>query len=262
MQRNDMTVRQRKLLHYQKSSKRNIEVNDTKYQPQTIVEVVFGNDESRLLIEDIVNGVLPFPFEGKTGILLYGTFGTGKTTLARLLPESIEMGQTGQPLAFDADFFGCQQGHTSTVIADTLKKQDKVLSFNASGRNYYIFDEVDNLTKAAQAGLKTTLNSPRGTFILTTNNISQLDKGVKDRCVLVEMNAPQDSEFLPLARRIATDENVVLNDTQLLAAISGNNGSFRSVIFNVMRLAKRTAFKSKSASSIAVATIQQAAAKR
>jgi replication-associated recombination protein RarA len=237
-------------------------MNDTKYQPQTINEVVFGNDESRLLIEDIVSGVLPFPFEGKTGILLYGTFGTGKTTLARLLPEAIERGQTGQPLAFDADFFGCQQGHSGTVVADTLKKQNKVLSFNDSGKHYYIFDEVDNLSKTAQAGLKTTLNSQRGTFILTTNNISQLDKGVKDRCVLVEMNAATAAEYLPLARRIASDENVVLSDTQLLAAIAGNNGSFRSVIFSVLRLAKRTARQNTSAASIAAATIQQAASKK
>ena len=91
-------------------------MNDTKYQPQTINEVVFGNDESRLLIEDIVSGILPFPFEGKTGILLYGTFGTGKTTLARILPEAIERGQTGQPLAFDADFFGCQQSQRLPVL--------------------------------------------------------------------------------------------------------------------------------------------------
>lgn len=234
-------------------------MNDTKYQPKTIAEVVFGNDESRLLIDDITSGVLPFPFEGKTGILLYGTFGTGKTTLARLLPEAIERGQTGQSLAFDADFFGCQQGHSGTVIADTLKKQNNVLSFNASGKHYYVFDEVDNLSKTAQAGLKTTLNSQRGTFILTTNNISQLDKGVKDRCVLVEMNAAIDAEYLPLARRIAADENVVLSDAQLMAAIAGNNGSFRSVIFSVLRLAKRAASQSMSAASIAAATIQQAA---
>ena len=37
-------------------------MNDTKYQPQTINEVVFGNDESRLIIEDIVSGVMPFPW--------------------------------------------------------------------------------------------------------------------------------------------------------------------------------------------------------
>ena len=237
-------------------------MKDTTYQPQTINEVVFGNDDSRLLIEDIVSGVLPFPFGGKTGILLYGAHGTGKTTLARILPEAIEQGQTGEALSIDADFFGCQQGHSGTEIADTLKKQNKVLSFNASGKHYYIFDEVDNLSKTAQASLKTPLNSQRGIFILTTNNISQLDKGVKDRCVLVEMNAPADAEFLPLARRIVADENVVLNDAQLLPAIAGNNGSFRNIIFNVLLLAKRTARKSVNAASIAAATIQQAAAKK
>ena len=92
-----------------------------------------------------------------------------------------------------------------------------------------------------------------------TNNISQLDKGVKDRCVLVEMNAATDAEYLPLARRIAADENVVLSDAQLLAAIAGNNGSFRSVIFSVLRLAKRTARQSMTAASIAVTAIQQTA---
>jgi len=47
-----------------------------------------------------------------------------------------------------------------------------------------------------------------------------------------------------------------------LAAIAGNNGSFRSVIFSVLRLAKRTARHSMCAASIAASTIQQAAAKK
>ena len=233
-------------------------MNDTKYHPQTVNEVVFGNDESRFLIEDIVSGLLPFPFGGKTGILLYGAHGTGKTTLARILPEAIERGQTGQSLSFPEDFFGCQKGSTGITFTTAVSKRLNVISLNASGNDYFIFDEVDNLSKAAQADLKTILNSKRAVFILTTNNISQLDKGVKDRCVLVEMNAATDAEYLPLARRIATDKNVVLSDAELLTVIAGNNGSFRSVIFNVLILVLKTMRKRTSASDIVDSAIKLA----
>jgi DNA polymerase III delta prime subunit len=148
---------------------------------------------------------------------------------------------------------------SGTQVNDTVKRQNDVVSLNASQRHYFIFDEVDNLSKLAQGGLKTTLNSRRAVFILTTNNISKLDKGVKDRCVLVEMNAATDSEFLPLARRIASDESVVLNDAELLAAFTGKNGSFREVIFSVLRLCKRRALQSTAAAAMATSAIEQAA---
>jgi hypothetical protein len=58
-----------------------------------------------------------------------------------------------------------------------------------------------------------------------------------------------------LARQISADEGVVLTDTQLLTAIAGNNGSFRSVIFEVLRLAKRTAGQNATAATAAAAVI-------
>lgn len=78
--------------------------------------------------------------------------------------------------------------------------------------------------------------------------------------MLVEMNAATDAEFLPLCRRIAADADVVLNDAQLLSAIAGNGGLFRSVIFSVVRLANNIA-RQQRAADIAAASIQQAAKK-
>jgi hypothetical protein len=46
---------------------------------------------------------------------------------------------------------------------------------SVGGKKYYVFGEVDNLSKAAQAGVKATLNSYREIFIITTNNARQLD---------------------------------------------------------------------------------------
>jgi len=42
--------------------------------------------------------------------MLYGTFGTGKTTLAKMLPECIEMGRTDGGLNMPKKLIGCQQG--------------------------------------------------------------------------------------------------------------------------------------------------------
>ena len=68
------------------------------------------------------------------------------------------------------------------------------------------------------------------------------------------------SQFLPLARKMAVDADVVLNDAQLLNAISGNNGSFRSVMFAIKRLIL-SAKRSQHAATLATQSIVQAAKK-
>lgn len=83
------------------------------------------------------------------------------------------------------------------------------------------------------------LNTNRAIFILTTNNISSLDKGLKDRYVLVEMNAAKESQYLSISRKVTADMNVVLNDMELTAEIAAANGSMRQVMSRVKRLARR-----------------------
>jgi replication-associated recombination protein RarA len=213
---------------------------DSKYEPKTINDIIWGNAESRLRIEDIVSGAEALPYCGKSAILLYGVFGTGKTTLANLLPNAIEKGRSNEDLAIEADFIACQQGFNGPQVMSLIERVLSKTSFNASGLHYFVLDEVDNLTKLAQQSLKSALNTNRGIFILTTNNISELDKGLKDRCVLVEMNAAAVSDYLPLAKNLVSDMGVVMSDDDLLPTISAAKGSLRNLIHNVERLARRS----------------------
>jgi hypothetical protein len=72
-----------------------------------------------------------------------------------------------------------------------------------------------------------------------------LGKGLKDRCVLVEINAAKDSQYLPIALKVADDLNVVVKDTELTAKVAAAIGSMREVMSRVKRLAPRKQSYSK-----------------
>ena len=53
--------------------------------PASIDDVVLTNASEERHLKRLVMGKLGFPSHAKSGLLLYGKYGTGKTTLAHLL---------------------------------------------------------------------------------------------------------------------------------------------------------------------------------
>lgn len=204
------------------------------YCPTSVFEVIYGNPKSKDTVENIANGSFPIPWFGKTGILFYGVAGTGKTTLAKMMPEIIEKAKTGQGLVMPETYIACQQGFNGPQVMTMIDKQLNISSLNGSGYHYFVLDEVDNLTAQAQQSLKSAMNTSRGIFILTTNHISKLDKGFLNRCILVEMNAASTEQLLPLATKIAKDLEPSLTSQEVINAIEGCNGSVRNLAANVL----------------------------
>ena len=199
------------------------------YSPKTLDDFVFFNDETEQTIRAIVSGEFEIPCQGTTGLLFYGSAGTGKTALAKLLPDFIEVARGGE--ATMVDFSACGKGADGgTKLIGDLRKQLTNTPQNYSEINFYVLDEVDHLQPKIQQSLKGILNSRFSLFILTTNSISKVDPILKDRCLCLPFLQAPAVKWLPLAKRIAGDKGLHgVGDETLLEICRQSNGSAREL---------------------------------
>lgn len=180
--------------------------------PKSLDDFVISRHEKQMpLLRAYVEGSIPFPSSATNTIILHGQYGSGKTQLAKLLPEFIETSRATEDsmidgkVQYETKFIGCggEPLAEKQKIVSFIKERMKYAFLPQSGEfRYFIFDEVDEWL-SAQSDLKALISHTdgRSVFILTTNHFNKLDKGLVSRAVCFEMNKVEPFRYLPILRR-------------------------------------------------------------
>jgi len=176
-------------------------------------------------IDDIVANRIHFPSH-KKGILLHGPCGTGKSTLATLLPEAIDhtRGGVNKPVP---SHFGIRSGGNSTALLSSLTNISRTMPLIGSAHQYIILDELDNLGASAMSSLKTVIDEGEAIILMTTNKIAAIDIAVKSRSHVFHIGAAPPHLWAAkaiAAFTVAGKQNIPTQDRveQLVATCRGD----------------------------------------
>ncbi len=183
-----------------------------KYAPACLDDVVIGSQTLKNRLSDYINDRDLKP------LILHGGVGTGKTTIANLLPDAIES-KKAEVTRLKAVEFNSINDVIQAFGDQTMFYQ--VFTINDQKRNYIISNEINFTPKAAIAFRDVIDDMISHTqFIFTTNYIDQVDIALRDRSNCLAVPPVTAKDWLSRAQWILQQEGIALPDDQLLKVLT------------------------------------------
>jgi replication factor C small subunit len=165
------------------------------YRPKTLDDLILTEENRKIINKFVKDDEIP-------NLLFYGNPGTGKTTLAKILVNTL-----------DAEFLllNCSEVGIDTVRT-TITQFSQTKSFNGKIK-IVICDEIDSASSDAQRGLRNTMEENAGycRYILTSNYINRIIQPLQSRCQSFLLSPP----ITGVIKRVGTvlkSENIVIDD--------------------------------------------------
>ncbi|MEO2191065.1 MAG: hypothetical protein ABGY24_01325, partial [bacterium] len=130
------------------------------------------------------------------------------------------------------------------VVQEIIKEMARSRPIGASGEKTYkmlILNEVDKLSKEAQAGLRRTMEKYASAcrLVLCCSNVSKVIEPLRSRCLLVRVGAPQTAECVALLSRVSAEERLAVPDGLIARIVASSRRNMRRALLSMEALAVR-----------------------
>ena len=185
-----------------------------KYRPTSLQDLVLEPGRVEKFQEMLSVGEVPH-------LMLLGTPGSGKTTLAKILIAGLDC---------DVLVLNSSADRGIDIVRDRVKS---FVTLRSNKRwRIVLLEEADNLTTDAQQAMRNLMEeySLRARFIMTGNYRNRLIDPIKSRCQVFEFSALPQKECAKRLRFILDAENIKYDVDSVLTVVSMYYPDMRKII--------------------------------
>jgi|TARA_R100000030_G_scaffold23579_1_gene16971 replication factor C small subunit len=185
-----------------------------KYRPQNLDSYIGNEHLTNKVKVYLDNGDIPH-------LLLFGKAGTGKTTLAKMLMNSI-----------DCDNLYINASDVRRVDDLIPKVRTFASTVGFQSMKIIILDEVDFISPTSQAALRNMMEtfSKHCRFILTCNFVERIIDPIQSRCQSFQIVPPERSQVATHLSTILKEENVEFDLDDIVTLVNASYPDIRRVI--------------------------------